>query len=380
MNEKYISKRGEIVEKKIDLKNGYFDLNYYLQKLNLSWDESFVLIFCSHKNTGKSTSVWNNTFKEIVEKRNKKIAYLRTNLTKQKEFKSGFNDQFKKRYLISDNTIYRPFYNDEDKEIIKERVKVGSVHGVVNQENNASNFFNDYQLIFWDEFNERAKVKDLWDHFNILIKTIKRTNNPLQIILCGNRIDGDNDILVNFEVEYVKEWGDDDHIQQLKEGSKIYYIDVHPDHFNAIEANDPNDIVSQVASFNEDTDRFLNKAGFLKMRDERVTLHKHIAPSKCIRYYILIHKDIFEFGEWEKGLYFHKIKEYNVLPEITQISLDNISYLEHTNSRNLISENEYLDFAENLKNAIRHNRLFFTTNEAKETIFNYISLITNLIN
>lgn len=367
------------MKNKIDLYNGYFDLNYYLEKLNLNWDESFVLIFCSHKNTGKSTSVWNNAFKEVVEKRGKKIAYLRTNLMKQKEFKNGFNDQFKKRYLIADNTIWKPFYNEEDKELIRERIKVGSVHGVVNQENNASNFFNDYQLIFWDEFNERCKAKDLWDHFNILIKTIKRTNNPLQIILCGNRIDGDNDILVNFEVEYVKEWGDDDHIQQLKENSKIYYVDVHPRHFNAIEANDPNDIVSQIASFNEDTNRFLNQAGFLKMRDERVTLHKHIVPTKKIKYYIMINKEIYEFGEWSKGLFFHKIKPYNMNNDITQISLDNMSYIEYTKSMNLVTEQEYSDFAEVLKNAIRQNQMFFTTNEAKEAIFNYITYLTNLV-
>lgn len=321
-------------------KTKYFDITSWLEYLDLHYEKDWLVIFDSERNTGKSTSTWKWIEEEIWIKSNynHKVAYWRTNLTKLKKQIESFNALFMGKYLMTENRIYKVTLDKDGKEIRTARIEIGAVMGVSNYENYKSNWFQDFHCVFWDEYNESYQPK-IWTSFIDLAKTVKRANSPFHFILCGNRADGDSDVLVNLEIDIPSDF-ENNYIQWID--TDTVYVSVGTKTYDQIEANSPNDIIHRLASKSSTTNRYLNEGGYLKQRSEFIKLWKYIdaAGYTPINTFTFREK-LFEegvFGE-DDAIYFRYVDTQD--PDTALISLDTIGWMSNETAINWVDEDFY---------------------------------------
>lgn len=357
--------------------NGFFNLKGYIEMIvGPKWrNKPFSLIFQAERNMGKSYGTWEFIEQEIWIKSNftKRIAYLRTNLTKLKPIKSFFNSKYAGKYLMTDTHIWKIELDEKGKEIKERRIELGVVIGVMNEENWRSGEFANYKMIFWDEYNETTKHKDLYAHWINLFKTIERMTPDLITVLVGNKISMSNDILVNLEVEpYESDDGEDYYIALPEDDPEpsIFFLNIGPNTFAHL--NQKRKQANIWASFNEQTDAFLNGGCFLEQDEDNVLIfRKRILPTRKIKWYVAWGRFTYEFGSFERGLYFHKVqvkeKGYKT------IALNVVGNYMDKDSTCDFDKKDFVDFAMLLVNKSKQKELFFSSYETREEIEMYIT-------
>lgn len=362
-------------------KDGYFNLTGYMSLCDKDWENKDIsFIFNAGRNMGKSYGTWEHIEKEIWEKYNyqKRIVYLRTNLTKLKKARESFNAKYNGKYYMSENKIYKVEYDEDGKELKANRLEIGSVCGVNNAENYKSGWFENYCCIFWDEYNEECNDIGLWKKWIDLFKTIKRNNTPFLCLLIGNKVDGDNDILVNLRIDLEEIDSDGSNDYHIEKRGNIHFIDIGNDTFKHL--GQEQDMVNIWASYDKKTDRYLNGGGYLNKRSGDVLIYDYkIEPTKEIKFYIAYADYLFEYGTFERGIYFHMIEYDEKLPGYKTLALNNLADMRFDDAVKYYDENDYKDFATLLKIKSKNKQLYYSTNEAKQILDNYIITITSLI-
>lgn len=366
--------------------NGFFSLLGYIEEcVGSNWREkSFSLIIQAIRNMGKSYGSWEFIENEIWIKSDftERVAYLRTNLTKLKPVKSFFNSKYAGKYLMTDTHIWKIELDENGKEIREKRIELGAVIGVMNEENWRSGEFKNYRMVFWDEYNESSTQKDIYTHFVNLLKTIERMTPNFITLLVGNKINANNDILVNLEIElpdYKEQTEDYLIVRQDEEGNdRIYFVDIADKTFEHL--NQKQKSANVWATFNEKTNAFLNEGGYLEYVPDNVLIYRtRILPTRTIKYYVSWGPEIYEYGTFERGVYFHKVREYTVGSLI--LSLDVLGDMYYADSKRMLYKQDYIDLATNLSLMIKNKQLYFSSFEAKEElerfILKYVSLVNN---
>lgn len=364
--------------------NGFFSLKGYIEEVvGPNWrTKSFSLIIQATRNMGKSYGTWDFIEKEIWIKSGytERIAYLRTNMIKLKQVKGFFNSKYRGKYLMTDTHIWKVMLDEQGKEIKEARIELGVVVGVMNEENWRSGEFAKYRLIFWDEYNESTNHIGIWEHWVNLFKTIERMTPNLISILVGNKINANNDILVNLEIEIPDHTNQEqDYLITKKDAlgeDRIYFIDIANATFAHL--NQENKLANIWASFNEKTDIFLNQGGYLERQAEDVLIYRtRILPSRQIKYYVAFGTGIYEFGTFERGVYFHKVNKaeegYRVL------ALDLLGNLSIMQSRRMHQIEDYEDLAEMLAVKAKSGKLFYSSFETKTQLDTFIIKYTSII-
>lgn len=372
----------EKIKEGIDLRmtdNGYFNLDGYLIALGIDWTQcSFSLIINAPRNIGKSFNSWDWIEKNIwiPSDYTLRIAYLRTNLVKLKSIRESFNEVYKNKYYMSEHRIYKLALDEEGNILPRNKwTEIGAILGVNNYLNYKSNWFNNYAGIFWDEYNE-IRQQGIWTQWLDLFKTIKRKAEPFFVFLVGNKMDGDNDILINLEIDLPSSDDGEDYIQHPS--PSIYFVDISMQTFYKLEFNYTS-MVNEWAEFNTTTDRYLNKGGYVKQRDEDIILYKNIVKDpnyKVVRN--LAFRDFkFEMGTFDNDKwYIHQIDKF--IPDKPLLALDNMGYILNKKSKRFTDTDFYVEFAKKLKYKIKHMNLFFTSYDAKDILLDYILLSTEL--
>ena len=355
--------------------NGFFNLKGYLElHAGKNFRErALTFIVEAGRNMGKSYGTWEYIENEIWIKSNytERVAYLRTNLIKLKSVKSFFNSKYQGKYLMTDTHIWKVEYDEKGKEIKENRIELGAVIGVMNEENWRSGEFANYTMIFWDEYNESTSQPDIFTHFINLTKTIERMTPNLLVVLVGNKINQSNDILVKLEIETPNYMELNDE-EKFEDFSYTYYdeddgfpflvfVSVGYNTFKHLGQEDK--MANRLASFDSRTHRFMNGSEYLDRKPQNVVLYKNIEPTKRIKFYVANNQNIYEYGSFQKGLYFHKV-EYK-LPGYKTIALDLAGYYYEHDSNNQLDKKDREDFAQLLTNKNKHNQLFFTLYETK---------------
>lgn len=360
-------------------KTKYFDLDAYLELLGIDTNKDFLGIFDSERNIGKSTNVWMWIEKNIWLKSNFewKIAYWRTNIEKLKKVRESFNALFQGKYLMTENRIYKLNYDEEGKEIVRQRQEIGAICGVNSYENYKSNWFVNFKGIFWDEYNEIYQ-KEIYFSFIDLYKTVKRANSPFFFIACGNKLDGDSDLLVNLEVDVPEYDNGEDYIQWIDKD--CFYVNISHKTFSGIEANKRDDIVHRLASKNHATNRYLNSGGYFKQRSPFIKLWKYIDEAGYEPLRTFAKGDIYieegVFGEQDQS-YFRIVEVPD--NEVPLVSLDNYSWMKNGDSFAWNDASFYLSWCETMKMKFKTNSIFFTTNDCLEEIMDFILINTQML-
>lgn len=364
--------------------NGFFSLKGYIEEcVGPEWNnKSFSMIIQASRNMGKSYGTWDFIEKEIWIKSGytQRVAYCRTNLAKLKPVKSFFNSKYAGKYLMTDTHIWKITLDDEGKEIKEFRIELGVVVGVMNEENWRSGEFANYRMLFWDEYNETRTYTDVYIHFVNLFKTIERMSNNFIAILVGNKINANNDILVNLEIElpnHLEQTEDFLVVRKDNEGNdRIYFVDIADKTFEHLKQKSKS--ANVWASYNSQTNAFLNEGSYLEKVSDNVIIYRtRILPTRLLKWYVSFGVNIYEYGSFERGVYFHKVSEYD--PNYLVLSLDVLGDLTNEDARKFISKQDYKDFATSLSLMLKNNQLFFSSFETKLElewfILKYVSLV-----
>lgn len=364
--------------------NGFFSLKGYIEEcVGPEWvNKSFSMIIQASRNMGKSYGTWDFIEKEIWIKSGytERVAYCRTNLAKLKPVKSFFNSKYAGKYLMTDTHIWKITLDDEGKEIKEFRIELGVVVGVMNEENWRSGEFANYRMLFWDEYNETRTYTDVYIHFVNLFKTIERMSNNFIAILVGNKINANNDILVNLEIElpnHLEQTEDFLVVRKDNEGNdRIFFVDIADKTFEHLQQKSKS--ANVWASYNAQTNAFLNEGSYLEKVSENVIIYRtRILPTRVLKWYVSFGVNIYEYGSFERGVYFHKVSEYD--PNYLVLSLDVLGDMTNEDARKFISKQDYKDFATSLSLMLKNNQLFFSSFETKLElewfILKYVSLV-----
>lgn len=363
--------------------NGFFSLKGYIEEVvGKDWKtKSFSMIIQALRNMGKSYGSWEFIEKEIwiASGYTERIAYLRTNLTKLKPVKSFFNSKYAGKYLMTDTHIWKIELDEQGKEIKENRIELGCVIGVMNEENWRSGEFANYRMIFWDEYNESHRYEGIFEHWVNLFKTIERMSPNFIALLVGNKINANNDILVNLEIElpdYTNQ--EDDYLITRKDANgeeRIFFVDIAKSTFQHLGQEDK--LANVWATFNDKTNAFMNEGAYLEQQSNDVLIYRtRILPTKQIKWYVAFGTDLFEYGTFERGAYFHKVQEAEYGYKI--LALDVLSTFYSRESRKLYDKTDYQDFAESLVIKAKNRQLFYSTFETKDKLERFIIKYSSL--
>lgn len=357
--------------------NGYFSLKGYIEEcVGKDWGKkSFSMIIQASRNMGKSYGTWEFIENEIWLKSNytERIAYLRTNMTKLKPVKSFFNSKYKGKYLMTDTHIWKIQLDELGKEIKEARIELGVVIGVMNEENWRSGEFKNYRMIFWDEYNESHTYDGIYEHWVNLFKTIERMTPNLIALLVGNKINANNDILVNLEIEIPEHENQlQDYLitrQDYKGEDRIYFVDIADATFKHLGQDDK--LANVWATFNTKTDIFLNKGGYLERQSSDVLIYRtRIKPTATIKWYIAYEDRIYEYGTFERGIYFRDVIE----PEepVKTLALDTLAGIMWQHARGYYDKQDYEELAQMLATRAKNKQLFYNSFETKRHLERFI--------
>lgn len=364
--------------------NGFFSLEGYIREcVGINWRNlSFSLIIQATRNMGKSYGTWEFIEKEIWIKSGftERVAYCRTNLTKLKQVRSFFNSKYQGKYYMSETHIWKLEFGEDGREIKEARTELGAIVGVMNEENWRSGEFKNYRMIFWDEYNEANHNPNIFEHWINLFKTIERMTPNLICVLVGNKINANNDILVNLEIELPDYRSQkEDYLITRKDANgveRIFFVDIALETFKHL--NQENKLANVWATFNEKTNAFLNEGAYLEQQSNNVLIYRtRILPTREILFYVSFGTDLYEYGEFEKGIYFHKVKEH--LPDYRILSLDILGDMYYGDAKSFNNIKDYEQFAEMLLKSMKNNSLFFSLFETKENLERFIIKYTSLV-
>lgn len=355
---------------------GFINLRYYLYECNPDWmNQDCFLIMNAPRNIGKSYGAWEIIEKDIWIASNytKRIAYCRTNKEKMLIAKENFNSKYRGKYFMNDKKIYKVTYGDDGKEIIKERIEIGSVVSLAQSENYKSAIFENYVLFFWDEYNELSRNKGLYPKFVDLLKTVKRQNSPFLVLLIGNKVNANSDILVKLKID-LKQIKDKENDAMIEIENNMYFIEIGNSTFKTL--NPPTDLINRLASYDEETNNYLNEGLYLEEEDDSVLIYDYyVKPTQQVLKYFSYDDYKFEYGTFimneKKNYYFRDIKK---IPDGEfAYSLSVIGDVRVQNAK-LLEDDDMVDFADNLKNKAKRKILWYCSFETKEIIESYIKV------
>jgi len=296
-------------------RRGYFDIKKYLKIFNINWrTDSAMIMLNAERNIGKSTSVWNlveEYWKKYDYKR--KLIYVRTSLEQSKRARLDFNERFRNKYIMSGGMIYKLVWSDDNKKIIS-KFEIGTYISLSTGKTIKSGTFDNYHMLFFDEYNDDVMSSNQYMVFNNILKTAERYSKPFLSLFIGNKDNANNEFMVNWGVERSDD-SDEDSIQIPIKGEPLYFIDVGFNTFSHLK--DHKSMANVFATLNEETDRYINKAGYIKdFFDDVVNYNKRVAPTRgrdvCIFVAASSYFLVGYFGELQDKVFIKKVSNNDI--------------------------------------------------------------------
>lgn len=382
--------------------NGHFDLEgyFYWSGITEHYGDKLkgrnMLIVITDRDIGKSTSSWNWIMNRYLPESNfeYRFGYVRNNTEKINNFATSFNGKYNPNYNMSKYGIYKVEVDENMKKI--NRNLQGMVIPLSCYENIKSTITDGYHLIFWDEFNEEdERVYNNWiaakNHHNLYnafidtLKTVERHREDFTVIVMGNKVSTENDILLNLDIVDDENATTDQIFIRDKvvngELIKIRVVITHKSTFNKI--NSSGTLANVLASYNEDTDRYLNKGGFLYAAKKDIKSWSLIRDKAQINKHLAFDNFYFELGTFmddngEEKYYIHEIKESRLSGDIELLSLDIYSFITNMDAESLYETEDYIRFYEFLSWNLKYKKLYFTTNFAKTAMIQVMRQLLSL--
>lgn len=352
----------------------YFNFEGWTKLLGLDMlHRNYILIFTAERNMGKSVALWEYSMNLRNHLPNTKIGICRTNDIKMKESLSTFISEYGANHEVIKGVIYSCVKDELGRAIkstLKERGRFVNILNEHNYRSGAGGGFKDYNLIFWDEFNEIGQTReDFYQKWYMLSKTMERFNSPYSWVLIGNKIDANNDIFINFDLETNRDDYERDYVQKVSDS--IYYIDIGKKTYRHLK-EDSESISDELAKYDETTNAFANEAAFLAGTYHDV-INKKRMTNRVRKIYFRVSDLLLELGSFynekygEDTYYLIQVKEHEEDFNIIALNVEGFF-----NKSVSIDKKDMLNYGDFLMSKIRQKKLYFDSFTTKFYIEKFV--------
>lgn len=362
----------------LDIK-GYFDFAGLYHKNKL--ENKFLFILITPRDVGKSTSLWNYLIEDYWKKSNyiKQLVYIRNNTSKTENFIHSFNNSFLDLGLKMTYQKIVKFDADNPKRSTEKTI--GTVLPLTTSENFKSAISENYEFIFWEEFNEYdnsdafnwAGLQQQHQYYLNFIDTLKtyerHRTTPFRVVLLGNKVSPQNELLLTLNIDVDNINSDDDQLFiRDVDGFKIRVVIASDKTFNTILGRKKT-LANALASFDERADRYLNKGGWLIAPEKSIKAHHIIKEELEAIKNIVVNGNIIELNRWNDNFYLINKTKENINVELETVCFDRKSRL-WLEIGALLDEEQIIDHCNFLETTFFNNQLFFANKYVKQfTIF-----------
>lgn len=348
------------------------------------WIHKAVLAVLHKRRIGKSTSSL-NLIEEMWEHfdNKRKLLYIRNTEEELKTFKNSFNTKFANKYKIVNNHIFKIFVDETGKEIISKRIIIG-ITGAVSTYEKIKSLIDgtDFYLILWDEFNGYDDNEDFQTHIDKtqyfylleLIASVEGPSEDMLVLLLGNKVNSQNDILLNWNISIPDEPNDYDiwENRDVKfDGSTFKIRFCNGGVKEWAEVGLGNQLFKALATFNLKAKKYFVNNDFFQKQDTNVIAPLYVT-GRNVKCYIAFKNVLLEFGEWDNGYYFDEASE-KPRDGIKVFGFDVEGFI--NNPKACETSHEAIgEFLSTIANLVKEGVCYFTSNWLKYNIINFINL------
>ena len=353
----------------------YFNIENYIDHYNTQFkkkSKSKILVVNAVRNIGKSYSTWKYAEKHSL-KPNKKLVYMRNQEEQIKFVVKDFNNMFHNKFLATSTHIYKLEKSiidkgDEQIAIYKKGEVVGYMISLSTYYKYKSGEFNNVNLLFFDEYNQREAYKQ-FENFISLGKTIERFSE-IEMIFLGNRETANNEFMVKFGIDPIDaEHKDGDvmipikNINNSKETIGAFFEIGNRTYENL---GNKNMLIDKIAAFSNETNNYMIGGYLDDYSLYIINFRKHIQNSFHPKFSFVISKVIYTFGKFKDNK-FCVVRQDNFFDENMKIySLDSFSdQLENTL---IIDDEEKIELLELLFAKVKKNNIYYDSFDTKKEV------------
>lgn len=353
----------------------YFNIETYINHYNTTFkkkSKSKIIVVNAVRNIGKSYSTWKYAEKNSLTA-NKKLVYMRNQEEQIKFVVKDFNNMFHNKFLATSTHIYKLEKSiiekgEEQIAIYKKGEVVGYMISLSTYYKYKSGEFNDVNLLFFDEYNQREAYKQ-FENFISLGKTIERFSN-IEMIFLGNRESANNEFMVKFGIDPIAEENKDGDImipiKNLNNPKEIIGAFFEIGNKTYENLGNKNMLIDKIAAFSNDTNNYM-LGGYL---DDYslfiINFRKHIQSSFIPKFCFVIAKVIYTFGKFQNKK-FAVVRQDNYFDEgLKKYSLD--SYSDQMQESLIIDDDEKTDLLELLFMKVKKNNIYYDSFDTKKEI------------
>lgn len=369
------------------MKKRFYRIEDDLKRAGLEFNSGKgVLASIWKRRIGKSTAC-NNLMIDNWEKNDfkKKCLYIRNTLEEVKAFARTFNNINVGNYLIQGTHIYKIFIdNVTGKEIKNKRIIVGMV-GTISTFSKLKSQMGDtnFNLVIYDEFNgiDGAAALDAQAFYRMLpknqyfsllelIASIEGDSEDLLVVMMGNKVDSQNDILlcwgieipqitpekyqlsirdkkvdgVNFKIRFIN-------------GGNSEYADLHKG----------NQLFKALAKYDKPCERYFNNNDFYIKQNRNVISRLRMEHLKGECTHIAMNDNLITIKEASDG-YIYLYENWDDIDENEIIYPLNFNAFAEFSNCVTWNEEDQVQWAIALTDAIKEQRVFFSSNWLKHNI------------
>ena len=346
------------------------------------WKGKHMLMTIRERRIGKSTSI-NRVAEEnwLRNDHNCKILYIRNTQEELDAFAKTFNVKYANKYLMTKTHIFKIECDMFGKELKKERKIIGLCGAISTFAKLKSLVENtNFNLVIWDEFNGvdgvdfqtatkfyQSSDRNMFFNFCELISSIEGDSKDLLVVLIGNKVNSQNDILLNFGIEIPEEAPKTSELTTLDreiEGTtfKIRFINGGSNEYPNVHSG--NQLFKAIASYNKQCERYFAGNDFYIKQSYNVISKNRMDQVEGDISFLALNNTLIAMIEGEDGNYYlhewydKQPSEANIFP---------MNFLAFTEFQNCVvwDKKEQQAYAISIIDNIKDGKVFFASNWLK---------------
>lgn len=348
------------------------------------WVGKHLMISMWERRIGKSTSLI-DTMKWNWNYHNHKYAviYVRSRLNQSESFARTFNTVNQGEYMMTDTHIFRIKVDGNGKELKRERQIVGFVTSLSTFETLKSQIGDiKVNLVVYDEFNDYDETNLIgalafyqtignnpYIKFLELIASFETTQPDLLVMLMGNKVNAQNDILLNLNFEIPKECPQFADIQDRSlMGYNVKIINGGKEYSNCHKGNQ---LFKALAEYNPIAKRYFASGDFLMKGGSNVKCRSSMVelPTEQISHLALTSL-LIDMKLSGDNLYLYENYDDDEPQEIFPLNL--IAYTNFANC-SYATPDDKVELCEMIIHAIKEHRCYFSSNYIRNNIIGWLA-------
>ena len=347
---------------------GFFEFQKdIIDNYQIDITQSAIICINAPRNIGKTTSIFNWLFIDKRVDSTNKVLIIRNTAEQIKTAKQDFNARLLGRYQIWGNLIYVsiPVIHKDGSITYSRGEHVGYVGSLTTFTNMKSVEAKDVKYVFFDEYAQDTSL-NVYANFIAMIKTFERFNKIL-IILLGNRESANNEWMLKWNV--LPNTTDFENNRMVQFSKRGWFIEMGS--ANYLDLNNSECLSNELATFDNDTNIYLNMDGYKKDFTLDVINYNSIKDNITNLFYGIIFNNL-KFGLIEVNKDYAMLVNNNQLIDFMEsknfafLAIDEISYVDKNSDK--ITIQSRLKIVKMLLKLYKNNLLKFDSFDGLKTI------------